>query len=150
MAHTYALLYFHFVFSTKHRESLIDDELESRLHSYLGGIIKDMGGQAIKIGGIGDHVHLLVQLPATLAVANVLRDLKANSSSWVHENFSHRQQFAWQTGYGAFSVSKSKVPELEVYIERQREHHAQLTFADEYLTLLRKHGVEYDERFVLD
>ena len=150
MAHTFTLLYYHIVFSTKHREMLIDSELESRLHGYMGGIVKGMKGQAIKIGGIEDHVHLLVQLPATLALADFVRDLKANSSNWVHENFSERQNFAWQTGYGGFTVSKSKVPELEIYIANQREHHLQVSFADEYVGLLRKHEIEFDERFVLD
>jgi REP element-mobilizing transposase RayT len=150
MAHTYALLYYHIVFSTKHREAFIDEEIEARLHHYLGGIIKKMEGEAIRIGGIEDHVHLLVQLPATLAPANVVRDLKSNSSNWVHETFPKRKNFAWQKGYGAFTVSKSKMPELERYVERQREHHARITFADEYIGLLRKHGIEFDLRFVLD
>lgn len=150
MAHTHTLLYYHFVFSTKHRELLIDEELDARLHHYLGGIIKGMEGQAIKIGGIEDHVHLLVQLPATLAPANVIRDLKSNSSGWVHDHFADKQRFEWQRGYGAFTVSKSKVPDLEVYIGRQREHHATVTFADEYLALLRKHEIDFDDRFVLD
>lgn len=150
MAHTHTLLYYHFVFSTKHRQPFIDAELEARLHRYLGGIIKGMGGQAIKTGGIEDHVHLLVQMPATFAPADVVRDLKANTSGWVHEQFSQRQDFAWQVGYGGFTVSKSKVPQLEIYIGNQREHHSRITFAEEYLGLLRKHEIDFDERFVLD
>src|SRR5690606_39414267 len=103
MAHSHSLLYYHFVFSTKHRALLIDAELEVRLHAYLGGIVKGMEGSAIKVGGIEDHVHMLVRLPSTIAPADAIRDIKANSSGWVHENFPHRQQFAWQRGYGAFT-----------------------------------------------
>src|SRR5262245_46211724 len=113
MAHTHTLLYYHFVYSTKHRQKLITPELEPRLHAYLGGIVLGMDGKPIKIGGIADHVHLLVQLPSIIAPADAVRDIKADSSAWVHREFSGMQNFAWQVGYGGFTVSKSKVPALE-------------------------------------
>ena len=150
MAHTFTRLYFHIIFSTKHRQPFIDLELEERLHPYLGGIIREMGGVAIRVGGVADHVHLLAQLPATLALADVVRDIKSNSSGWVHETFSARQTFAWQTGYGGFTVSKSKLPELDVYIANQKAHHAQEPFEPEFLRYLNNNEVEYDERFVFD
>jgi putative transposase len=150
MAHTFTRLYFHIIFSTKHRQPLIDSELEERLHPYLGGIIRDMGGVAIRVGGVADHVHLLAQLPATLALADVVRDIKSNSSGWVHETFSSRSDFAWQTGYGGFTVSKSKLPDLDLYIAGQKEHHAKEPFETELIRYLDNNEVDYDERFVFD
>ncbi|MFN0019248.1 MAG: IS200/IS605 family transposase [Pirellulaceae bacterium] len=150
MAHTFTRLYFHIIFSTKHRQPLIDSEFEERLHPYLGGIIREMGGVAIRVGGVADHVHLLAQLPATLALADVVRDIKSNSSGWVHETFSGRAGFAWQTGYGGFAVSKSKLPDLDLYSACQKEYHAKESYETELIRYLDNNEVEYDERFVLD
>ena len=150
MAHTFTRLYYHIIFSTKHRQRLIDAALEERLHPYLGGIVRELDGVAIRVGGVADHVHLLVQLPAALAVADAVRVIKANSSGWVHETFPQHRDFAWQTGYGGFTVSKSKLPELDAYIINQPQHHARQSYEQELLDYLRNNEVEYDERFVFD
>jgi REP element-mobilizing transposase RayT len=150
LAHTFTRLYYHIIFSTRHRQRLIDAELEERLHPYLGGIVRELGGVAIRVGGVADHVHLLVQFPATLALADAVRVIKANSSGWVHETFPHRRDFAWQTGYGGFTVSKSKLADLDVYIVNQPEHHARQSYETELLDYLKNNEVEYDERFVFD
>ncbi len=150
MAHTFTRLYYHIIFSTKHRQPFIDFELEQRLHPYLGGIIRELGGVPIRVGGVADHVHLLVQLPATLALADVVRDIKANSSGWIHDTFPSHREFAWQIGYGGFTVSKSVLCDLEFYIAHQKEHHAKEPFEPELLRYLQNNEVEYDERFVFD
>ena len=117
-----------------------------KLHAYLGGIIRTGDGIAESIGGASDHVHLLIGLRATHRLADVLRELKAVSSGWVHNEIGDRG-FAWQEGYGAFTVSASQRGEVR-YIERQEEHHRTRTFRDEYLELLRRSGVEFDERYL--
>ncbi|MEQ8788059.1 MAG: IS200/IS605 family transposase [Pirellulaceae bacterium] len=150
MAHSYARLYFHIVFSTKGRKRLIDAELEERLHAMLGGIVRNLDGAALAVGGVEDHVHILASLRAKTAPADAIRDIKANASGWVHQEFPDRSQFAWQTGYGAFSVSASSVEDVRKYVLTQREHHRKMTFEEEFLGLLKKHEVEYDERFVFD
>ena len=105
-------------------------------------------GKALAINGMEEHVHLLVSLPPTISVSDALRFIKANSCKWVHAKWPQRSTFAWQLGYGAFSVSKSKVPEVVDYIRNQEEHHRKNNYQEEFLALLRKHGVEYDERYV--
>jgi putative transposase len=147
MPSTYVSLYFHFVFSTKDRRRCINDVWESRLHSYLGGIIRNLGGVAKSIGGDSDHVHILASLKAMHCVAEVLRTLKANSSGWVHKKMGIRS-FDWQNGYGAFTVGKSELGALKEYNEQQKEHHRRKTFQEEYRELLREYGIEFDERYL--
>ena len=118
------------------------------LHSYLGGILRELHATPIAIGGTTDHVHLLTRLPADLAVADCLRVIKTNSSRWVKEKWPERQSFGWQGGYGAFSVSESNRANLIRYIEGQARHHLRISFQDEFLGLLRKHGVEFDEQYI--
>jgi len=121
------------------------DAFADRLFAYMGGIVKGMGGVPILINGPADHVHLLVSMPAKVAVAELVRVVKANSSKWAHgEQF----QFEWQSGYGAFSVSNSKQREVRDYIASQQEHHRHVSFQEEYLALLTRHGVNFDERDV--
>ena len=117
------------------------------IHAYLGGVVKNVEGIAEAIGGVNDHVHLLVGLRATHCLADVVRDVKAVSSRWVHEEMGARD-FAWQEGYGAFTVSPSQRETVRHYIEQQEEHHRHRTFQEKYLELLRRCGVEYDERFL--
>ena len=148
MAHTFTNLLYHLVFSTKDRRGWIRDDLRDRLFPYLGGGIRDENGIALSVGGTDDHVHLLVKLPATAAVAATLCAIKANSSGWVHKEWPTHAGFAWQTGYAAFSVSQSQVPSVQRYIERQAEHHRTRTFQEEFVQLLNKHGIEYDERYI--
>ena len=150
MAHSYAQLYFHIVFSTKERKRQIDAELEPRLHPILGGIVRQLDGVGLAVGGIEDHVHILASLRPSTAPADAIRVIKANSSGWVHNEWADRSAFAWQTGYGAFTVSASNLEEVRQYVLNQREHHRTMTFEEEYLLLLNKHGIEYDERFVFD
>ncbi len=148
MAHSFANLLTHVIFSTKDRQPLIDDKLKPRLMAYLGGIVHELGGVALLINGPADHVHALVKLPHTFAVADAMRVIKTNSSRWVHETWPARRAFAWQAGYGAFSVSQSHVEAVRSYIAGQEEHHRRVTFQDEFLEFLRRHGIEYDERYI--
>jgi REP-associated tyrosine transposase len=117
------------------------------LHAYLGGIIRTAGGIGETAGGVSDSVHLLIGLRATHCLADVLRDLKSVSSGWVHDEIG-QHSLAWQEGYGAFTVGASQHPAVRRYIERQEEHHSTRTFCEEYLELLRRSGVEFDERYV--
>jgi len=133
MAHSYTKLIFHIVFSTKDRVAHLGPELRPRLLAY--------------IGGTADHVHLLAILPPTVALSDVMRTVKANSSKWMHEQMG-RRTFSWQAGYGAFSVSRSNVDSVTRYIASQEEHHKKTAFQDEFIALMEKHGVEYDERYV--
>jgi putative transposase len=148
MAHTYTSLYFHLIFSTKNRQPLLSPQFRPRLFDYMGGILRHMEGSSLLINGIEDHVHVLASLPSTLAIATCLRDLKGDSSRWVHETIG--LPFGWQTGYAAFTVSQSALEDVRAYIANQEEHHRRTSFPEEYLKFLQRHGMEYDERFVLD
>ena len=145
---SYTSLNYHIVFSTKERRAFIRDDVAERLHAYLGGTIRQMEGVALAVGGTPDHVHLVASLTAKTALMDVLRDLKSNSSRWIHENFRDLPDFEWQDGYSAFSVSTSVLPKMIAYVQGQREHHKKMTFQEELVALLRKHGVKYDERYV--
>lgn len=147
MASTHLSLHFHVVFSTKNREPRISMDWRNRLHAFLGGVARNSGATPEAIGGVDDHVHLLLGLPATACLANVVRDIKAVSSKWVHDEIGDRA-FAWQEGYGAFTVSPSHRDVVRDYIARQEEHHRKRTFQEEYLELLRRCGVEFDERYL--
>jgi putative transposase len=118
-----------------------------RLHAYMGGIVNDLGGIPETIGGVEDHVHLLVGLRATHCLADVLREIKASSSRWVHEELNNHL-FSWQEGYGAFTVSASQLGAVKNYIANQEEHHRKKTFQEEYLEFLIQSGVEYDEKYL--
>ncbi len=141
MPSSWTQLHVHLVWSTKRRQPFIDPALESRLHPFLGGIARDLGCVCVAVGGTEDHVHLLVRVRADLAVSDLARHLKSRSSKWVHETDAARQTFAWQAGYGAFSVSESQVPVIVMYIERQKEHHRKLGFEAEFMQLLALHGM---------
>ena len=147
MPSTHLSLHYHIVFSTKDRTPVIAAAWRERLHAYLGGVVRNVEGVPEAIGGIADHVHLLIGLRATACLADVVRDVKAVSSRWVHEEIGDRT-FAWQEGYGAFSVSASQRGMVREYIARQEEHHRKRTFQEEYLELLKRSGVEYDERYL--
>jgi putative transposase len=147
MPHTYSSILLHVVFSTKERRALIDTPLEERLYPYLGAIMRSFG-RLHAINGVHDHVHLLLALNPAAGASDVLRELKSCSSKWVRETFPERRLFAWQRGFAAFSVSKSNLPAVARYIERQKEHHEKLTFRDEYLELLKVHGITVDERYL--
>jgi len=116
----------------------------------MGGIVRELGGIPIKINGSRDHVHMLIALPARMSVSEIMRIVKTNSSRWAHELSSDNSDFEWQTGYGAFSVSKSNLNAVTEYIVRQEEHHRRKDFITEYIELLSMHGIEFDERYLWD
>ena len=148
MPHSLTAIRIHAVFSTKGREPLIDRALCPRLWAYMSGIVCESGGVALAIGGTADHVHVLFSAPPTLAVADVMRLVKTNSSRWVHEEFPTRESFAWQAGYAAFSVSPSNVERVRRYIADQEAHHRRRSFQEEYVAFLKTSGIAYDERYL--
>ena len=150
MSHTYAKLLYHCVFSTKARLPQIENPMRDRLYAYIGGILEHRGGRLIRAGGSKNHIHLLTELGATVSVSDVMRDVKANSSKWIHETFPAAASFQWQTGYAAFTVSTSAARDVIRYLEHQDEHHQTRTFEQEFVEFLRRHGIEFDERHVLD
>ncbi len=143
-------LIYHLVFSTKGRQPWLHGDVRSRVHQYIGGVIRRQCGVPLIVNGTFDHVHILAKLAQDKALSNVLRDIKSNSSSWIHRTFPDLQGFQWQAGYGAFTVSTSHTETLRRYIVRQEEHHRKLSFKDELVRLLRAHGIAYDERHMRD
>jgi putative transposase len=150
MPQSLAALFCHVVFSTKNREPLIEAAWEPRLHAYVGGIIAARKGVLLVAGGMPDHLHLLVSMGRVWSVADLVRDVKSNSSAWLHDSVPDKGHFAWQVGYGAFSVSASQLALVKQYIEGQKQHHTKQSYQDEFRSLLQKHGLEYDERYVWD
>ena len=150
MGHTYTSLMYHCVYSTKERRRMLTPDVRSRLIPFVGGILRKRGGKLISMNGTEDHVHLLCLFDPKRSVAEYLRDIKAISSGWIHATFRSSGAFAWQEGYGAFTVSLSACPNVREYVESQEEHHKKMTFEEELIRLLDKHGVEYDPRFLLD
>ncbi|MBC8875313.1 MAG: IS200/IS605 family transposase [Planctomycetes bacterium] len=150
MAGTFTKLLYHAVYSTKHREPLIVPSLRDRLYEYIGGIIRGEGGVLLEIGGTPDHIHWVARLKTEPSVAVMLKTVKAKSSKWVNEQTDHQGKFAWQRGYGAFTVSVSQLPKVNRYVRSQEEHHRVKAFKEEFIGLLEKHGIEYDERYVWD
>jgi putative transposase len=148
LSHTYVNALFHCVFSSKGRRALITSSLQERLWPFMGGIAREQGLKALAIGGVEDHVHLLLSLPATIAVAKAIQLIKGASSKWVHDTFPEHRSFAWQEGYGAFSIGVSQTDATVTYIRSQPEHHRQTTFQEEFRMFLKKHGIQYDERYV--
>ena len=150
MPGTYSQILLHIVYSTKHREPWITDDIAERLYSYIGGIVRAEGGSLYSIGGIEDHVHLYLRWKPGTAVSDLMRTVKARSSLWIHNTFPHMAAFAWQEGYSVFSVSKSQEDAVKRYIATQAEHHQKEDFKSELLRLLRAHEVEFEERYVFD
>lgn len=144
---TYTQLYTHFIFSTKHREPMLTDAIRPRVFAYMHGICRNMDCRLVIAGGIADHVHLFVVRHPTVSEAELMRVVKANSSKWIHETFPDESAFAWQDGYGAFSVSHSAVDDVRRYIEGQAEHHRTVSFKDELVRFFAKHDIAvYPER----
>jgi putative transposase len=144
----YVSSYHHCVFSTKERRPLMTPALRERLWPYLGGIAHQNKMKALEIGGVADHVHILLSVPATIPVAKAVQLIKGGSSKWIHETFPECRLFAWQEKYGAFSVSFSQLDAVIRYIKGQEEHHRKLTFQEEFLALLKKHRIEFEERYL--
>jgi REP element-mobilizing transposase RayT len=145
---SYVSSYFHCVFSTKERRPLIVPSLRDRLWPFLGRIARNNDMKAVEIGGVQDHVHILLSLPSTLSIAKALQLIKGGSSKWVHETFPENRLFGWQVKYGAFSVSVSQLEKTIEYIKSQEEHHCKMTFQEEFLALLKKHRIAFDERYL--
>jgi REP element-mobilizing transposase RayT len=145
MANTYTSLHYHVVFSTKNRQPFLVDATRERLFSYLGGIARENGMKALEIGGVADHVHLLLSIPASLAVSKAVQLIKGASSHWLKATFPNMIDFAWQDGYAAFTVSQSQFDDVRAYIRSQPEHHRTKTFVEEYRAFLARHHIEYDE-----
>ncbi len=148
MPESYTNLIYHIVFSVKDRRPLITDIYQSRLYDYIGGAIRAQGGISLGVNGTEDHVHLLAKLRPDKSLSDVLRDLKANASGWMHNVFPDLKDFTWQRGYGAFTVSQSNINQLQGYIARQKEHHRKQSFRDEFIEFLKLNGIEFDERYL--
>lgn len=142
--------YSHLVFSTKHRENLILANFEAELYAYLSGIVKDLDGNLIAIGGMSDHVHLLIRDSKKVADVQMMQELKGGSSKWLNGDPKRPGRFAWQAGYGWFSVSPKGLEAAKAYIMNQKEHHKTVTFQEEYRRFLNQYQVDYDERYVWD
>jgi REP element-mobilizing transposase RayT len=149
MANTYTSLNYHVVFSTKNREPWLESGIRERLWPYIGGIARDNGMRALEIGGVADHVHLLLSVPASLALSKAVQLLKGGSSHWVKDTFPNIAGFSWQDGYGAFTVSQSQLDVVRKYIRNQEEHHRTKTFEEEYRAFLKKNRVDFDDRYLL-
>ena len=150
MPQSLALVIVHVVFSTKNRQPVLGASVRPSLHAYLATVARNMGCECYRVGGVSDHVHLAVRLPRTLTVAGVVEELKTSSSKWLKTQSTSLAEFAWQRGYGAFSVSPSDLDALQSYIDSQEEHHRARTFQEEYRALLTRSAVQFDERYVWD
>ena len=140
----------HLIYSTRHRNPWIPEDVEHQLHAYQAGIHKQWESPALVIGGVEDHVHALFSLSKNHALKKIVEEVKKGSSKWMKAEGSKNQNFYWQSGYAAFSVSQSNVEEVTRYIENQAKHHSKVSFGDELRTLFKRHGIEYDERYVWD
>jgi REP element-mobilizing transposase RayT len=149
MANTYSQCFYHIVFSTKERVKFISPDIEQRVWAYIGGILKNHDMTAVMIGGIDDHIHVLVLAKPSMAPSRIAQLIKGESSKWIHTEFPRLGKFAWQDGYAVFTVNRSIVPSVADYIKNQREHHSTKAFEAEYRELLKLHEIDYDERYLL-
>jgi len=150
MSQSLAQILVHLVFSTKNRKACLDDDIRDELHAYIGGIVENQKGTLLRAGSVADHIHLLIAHPRTCAPSELVQEIKTGSSKWLKTKAGRYADFHWQGGYGIFSISPAHQPALEAYIAQQEEHHRKVTFQDEYRRLLKKYGIEFDERYVWD
>jgi putative transposase len=150
MPKTYSNLLYHVIFSTKNRESLITPAVREDLYSYIAGILRRQDGLPLEIGGMPDHLHLVIRIDPDVSVSDIVRLVKANSSKWANERPAGVGRFAWQRGYGAFTVSFSQLDAVRQYVRTQEEHHRVKTFQEEFVEFLKRHGIEFDERYLWD
>ena len=148
MSHSYIVCYIHFVFSTKNRIKVISPDMKERIWAYMGGIARENKMKALAIGGTSDHIHILLSMTQNISIAKVIQLIKGGSSKWINETFGSIDKFAWQEGYGAFSIGFSGIDDTIAYINTQEEHHRVRTFEEEFISFLKKNNVEYDERYV--
>ena len=149
MSHSYVSNLMHIVFSTKERRQTITRDMEPRLRAYVGGIARDNKMKALAVGGVEDHIHVLLSIPATISISRAVQLIKGGSSRWIHETFPEQSEFEWQQGYGAFSIGTAGIGATIAYIESQREHHQRRTFEEEFALFLQKNGIVYNERYFL-
>jgi REP element-mobilizing transposase RayT len=150
MANTFSQIYIQTVFAVSNRQSLIKPDFREDLYKYITGIVRNQGQKLIAVNGIDDHIHLLIGLKPAKALADLVREIKADSSNYVNENKLVRGRFNWQEGYGAFSYGHSQLDTIIKYIRNQEKHHQRRTFKDEYLTLLRKFDIAFEEKYVFE
>jgi len=150
MPSTHHGILIHVIFSTKNRVRLLEESWQDDLFAYIGGTVRDHKATILSSGGIEDHIHLLAKIHPTFAISETVQLLKSNSSRWINQQGETESRFEWQRGYGAFSVSQSQVARVKSYIRTQREHHRRQSFRDEYLEILKRHEIEFDERYVFD
>jgi len=148
MSQSFTNLLYHIIFSTKDRRPLITLDYQPRLYEYIGGVLRNTGGISLGINGTEDHVHVLAKLRPDRALCDVLRELKANATGWMHNVFPRLADFYWQRGYAAFTVRQSNLRQVQRYVARQKEHHAKVSFRDEFIKFLKVNGIEYDERYI--
>jgi putative transposase len=148
MTHSYKIHFFHLIWSTKNREPWIDLEIQSGLYPYMGGIVRNLNGSLMEIGGMPDHLHLLVYMTNLDKYSHFIRDVKVHSTQWIHKNFPTHQNFAWQEGFASLTVSYSSLNKVRQYIQTQETHHSTMTFEEEFLKFLDKQKIQYDKRFV--
>jgi putative transposase len=148
MSQSFTNLLYHIIFSTKDRRPLITIDHQPRLYEYVGGVICGVGGIALGVNGTDDHLHVVAKLRPDRALSDVLRELKANASGWMHDVFPRLKDFSWQRGYAAFTVSQSNLKQVQAYIARQKEHHAKVSFRDEFINFLKANRIAFDERYL--
>lgn len=150
MANTYTQMYIQIVFAVKRRQNLIQNKWKDELHKYICGIVNGKGQKVYAIGGVEDHIHILVSIKPNIAISDLVRDIKANSSKWINENEFVRGKFQWQEGFGAFSYAQSQLDTVIAYINNQEKHHEKRTFKDEYMEQLQKFEIEFDENYLFE
>ena len=150
MPQSLSRVFVHIIFSTKDREPWLGSDIPPRMHAYLATICRDLGAELVRVGGVADHVHIVTTLPRTVSQAQLIEEIKKASSKWIKTLDARYRGLFWQRGYGAFSVSQSQLDTVVQYVEAQQEHHRTRTFQEEYRELLRRHGVDFDERYVWD
>ncbi len=148
MAGKYLSVLVHYTWSTAGRQPWLEPEMREDLYAFIGGIMRNKRAKLIAAGGMFDHIHLFASMPSTISIADFVNAVKSNSSRWVHESFARLRNFAWQEGYGAFSVSKSEEDKVIRYVSNQETHHRKRTFKEELIGLLDKHGIPYDKRYI--
>ena len=150
MANTYTQIYLHVVFAVQHRQNLINKEKKEELHKYIAGIIRNKNQKLIAINSMPDHVHIFIGMKPSIALSDLVRDIKNNSSTFINEKKWVMGKFNWQKGFGAFSYGHSQIDTVVKYIQNKESHHAKKTFKEEYLEILKKFDVEYDEKYLFD
>jgi putative transposase len=150
MANTYTQIYIHVVFSVKFRQYLIQKEWSDELHKYICGIVNGKDQKVFAIGGMPDHIHILINLKPNINISDLVRDIKANSTKWINDKGIVKGKFQWQAGFGAFSISKSQLDIIINYINNQEKHHQKKKFKEEYMDLLQEYEIEFDEKYLFE